>query len=262
MKVLFVGDIVGKPGRSAFKAHLPGIIDSHGVELVIVNGENAAAGFGITKKVGEELFSCGAHVITSGNHIWDKKEALEYLDSERRVLRPLNYPPGVPGFGSVIHSKEGPSGARVAVINISGRVFMHPLDCPFRTLEAELERLRGKADITIVDLHAEATSEKIAMGQYFDGKVSAMLGTHTHVQTADESVLPGGTAYITDVGMTGPVNSVIGVESDIIFERFLSQIPVRFEVATGPALLCAVVVDIDEATGRARSIERIQLSHP
>ena len=262
MKVLFVGDIVGKPGRSAFKAHLPGIIDSHGVELVIVNGENAAAGFGITKKVGDELFSIGAHVITSGNHIWDKKEALEYLDSERRVLRPLNYPPGVPGFGSVIHSKEGPSGARVAVINISGRVFMHPLDCPFRTLEAELERLRGKADITIVDLHAEATSEKIAMGQYFDGKVSAMLGTHTHVQTADESVLPGGTAYITDVGMTGPVNSVIGVESSIIFERFLSQVPVRFEVASGPALLCAVVVDIDEATGCARSIERVQLSHP
>jgi len=261
MKVLFVGDIVGKPGRSAFKAHLPGIIDSHGVELVIVNGENAAAGFGITKKVGDELFSIGAPVITSGNPIWDKKEALEYLDSERRVLRPLNYPPGVPGFGSVIHSKEGPSGARVAVINISGRVFMHPLDCPFRTLEAELERLRGKADITIVDLHAEATSEKIAMGQYFDGKVSAMLGTHTHVQTADESVLPGGTAYITDVGMTGPVNSVIGVESGIIFERFLSQIPVRFEVAHGPALLCAVIVDIDEATGGARSIERVQLSH-
>ena len=260
MKALFVGDIVGKPGRMAFKAHLPGIVEAHGVELVIVNGENSAAGFGITRKVGEELFAIGADVITGGNHIWDKKEALVYLAGEHKVIRPLNFPPGVPGFGSVVH--ECPSGARVLVVNLSGRVFMPPLDCPFRTLEAELERAGDSVDIVIVDFHAEATSEKVAMGQYFDGKVSAMLGTHTHVQTADECVLPKGTAYITDAGMTGPVNSVIGVESGRIFERFLTQVPVRFEVAHGPSILCAVVVDIDEKTARARSIERIRLSHP
>ncbi len=259
MKVLFVGDIIGKPGRMAFKALLPGITETHGIELVIVNGENSAAGFGITKKVGNELFAIGAHVITGGNHIWDKKEALEYLDSEQNVIRPLNYPPGVPGFGSVVHVSA--SGAKVAVINLSGRVFMPPLDCPFRTLEAELERLGDSVDMIIVDFHAEATSEKVAMGQYFDGKVSAMLGTHTHVQTADECVMPGGTAYITDVGMSGPVNSVIGVDSERIFERFLTSVPVRFEVAHGPSLLCAVVVDIDDNTGKARSIERVRLSH-
>lgn len=259
MKALFVGDIVGKPGRMAFKAHLPGIVDAHGIELVIVNGENSAAGFGITRRVGEELFAIGADIITGGNHIWDKKEALEYLDSESKVLRPLNFPPGVPGFGSIVH--ECASGARVAVINLSGRVFMPPLDCPFRILEAELARIEGSADVIIVDFHAEATSEKIAMGQYFDGRVSAMLGTHTHVQTADECVLPKGTAYITDAGMSGPVNSVIGMDSTRIFERFLTQMPVRFEVGKGPSVLCGVVLDIDEKTGKARSIERIQLHH-
>jgi hypothetical protein len=259
VKALFIGDIVGKPGRVALKAHLPGILSQHDVELVIVNGENSAAGFGITRKVGEELFSTGVHVITSGNHIWDKKEALEYLDSENRVIRPLNYPPGVPGFGCCIHITE--SAVKVAVLNVAGRVFMPPLDCPFRTLEAELERLKDSVDIIIVDAHAEATSEKVALGQYFDGKVSAMLGTHTHIQTADECVLPGGTAYITDAGMSGPVNSVIGVESNRIFERFLTQMPVRFEVSHGPSILCGVVMDLDETTGKARSIERIRLFH-
>ncbi len=259
MKALFVGDIVGKPGRTAFKALLPGIVEAHGVELVIVNGENSAAGFGITRKVGEELFAIGADVITGGNHIWDKKEALQYLAGESKVIRPLNFPPGVPGFGSVVH--ECPSGVRALVINLSGRVFMPPLDCPFRVLEAELDRLGDSVDVVIVDFHAEATSEKVAMGQYFDGKVSAMLGTHTHVQTADECVLPKGTAYITDTGMSGPVNSVIGVESERIFERFLTSMPIRFEVAQGPSLLCAVVLDIDEASGKARSIERIQIHH-
>lgn len=259
MKAFFVGDIVGKSGRVALKAHLSAVVSSHGVDIVIVNGENSAAGFGITEKVGNELFSIGAHVITSGNHIWDKKEALRYLDSEQRVIRPLNYPPGVPGFGSVVY--ECDTGARVAVINVSGRVFMPPLDCPFRTLEAELERIGDSADVVIVDIHAEATSEKVAMGQYFDGKVSAMLGTHTHIQTADECVLPGGTAYITDVGMSGSVNSVIGVDSKRIFERFITQMPVRFEVAHGTSILCGVVVDIDETSGKARSIERIRLMH-
>jgi len=255
VKALFVGDIVGKPGREALYSNLPGIVKGREVDLVIVNGENSAAGFGITEKIANELFSAGVHVITGGNHIWDKKEAVELLDREKRVIRPLNYPPGVPGFGVCEHSLQ--SGTKVTVINLSGRVFMHPLDCPFRALEAELERIT--TPVVIVDIHAEATSEKIALGQYFDGRVSAILGTHTHVQTADERVLPGGTAYITDVGMTGPINSVIGVESQIIFDRFLTQMPLRFNTATGPAIFCAVLVDIDEATGHAISIERLSI---
>jgi metallophosphoesterase (TIGR00282 family) len=259
MKAVIVGDIVGKSGRAALKAKLPVIVSSQGIDLVVANGENAAAGFGITEKVGKELFSAGVHVVTGGNHIWDKKEAVEYLDREDRVLRPLNYPPRVPGFGSIVH--ECASGVRAAVVNISGRVFMPPMDCPFRTLEGEIERLEGKADVIIVDFHAEATSEKIAMGLYFDGRVSALIGTHTHVQTADEQVLPKGTAYITDAGMTGPVESIIGIEPEIIFERFLTSMPVRFKVASGPSMFSAVVVDVDEVTGKARSIERLCLGN-
>jgi metallophosphoesterase (TIGR00282 family) len=259
MKAVIVGDIVGKSGRAALKAKLPVIVSSQGIDLVVANGENAAAGFGITEKVGKELFSAGVHVVTGGNHIWDKKEAVEYLDREDRVLRPLNYPPRVPGFGSIVH--ECASGVRAAVVNISGRVFMPPMDCPFRTLEGEIERLEGKADVIIVDFHAEATSEKIAMGLYFDGRVSALIGTHTHVQTADEQVLPKGTAYITDAGMTGPVGSIIGIEPEIIFERFLTSMPVRFKVASGPSMFSAVVVDVDEVTGKARSIERLCLGN-
>ena len=260
MNVLFVGDIVGKSGRTAFKALLPELNEKFRFDLVIVNGENAAAGFGITAKVGGELLHSGADVITSGNHIWDKKEAMQYLDREKRVLRPLNYPPGVPGFGSIIHTTR--EGIRTAVINISGRVFMQNLDCPFRTAEEEIDRVKPDADVIIIDFHAEATSEKIAFGLYFDGKVSAIIGTHTHVQTADERVMPGGTAYISDVGMTGPANSVIGMETELIFHRFLTNIPVRFEVAKGPSVFSAVVVGIDEKTGRAASIERVQINRP
>ncbi len=259
MKILFIGDIVAKNGRTAVKALLPAVVSRYKIDCVIANGENAAAGFGITEPVAEEIFSMGVHVITSGNHIWDKKEALHYLAKENRVLRPLNYPPGVPGYGSIISSIRG---TKVAVVNLSGRVFMSPMDCPFRTGMAEIERLRLETNCIIVDFHAEATSEKIAFGYFVDGKVSAVLGTHTHVQTADEKILPGGTAYITDAGMTGPAESVIGIEKEQIVERFLLQMPRRFETATGTALFCAVAIEIDEKTGRALAIQRLQLTHP
>lgn len=245
---------MGKPGRKAFKSQLAQLTSQREFDLVIVNGENSAGGFGITPKIANELFASGAGVITSGNHVWDKRDALALLDDDSRVLRPLNYPPGVPGAGSVI--VVTPSGKRVAVVNLAGRVFMPNTDCPFRAVEAELEKLDGKADVIVIDLHAEATSEKIAMGWFLDGKVGAVLGTHTHVQTSDERVLPAGTAYITDVGMTGPVNSVLGVRVDQILERFLLQMPNRYEVATGPVAFSAVEVELDGLTGMAASISR------
>jgi metallophosphoesterase (TIGR00282 family) len=260
MKVLFIGDIVARNGRNAVKALLSKVVERYRVDFVIANGENAAGGFGITEKVAEEIFGLGVHVITSGNHIWDKKEAVEYLDREKRVLRPLNYPPGVPGFGSIVHELGG--GCSVAVVNISGRVFMPNMDCPFRAADEELGRLRGITSNIIVDFHAEATSEKIAFGYYLDGKVSAVLGTHTHVQTADETILEGKTAYITDVGMTGPAESIIGVEKGLIIGRFLNQLPVKFETAKGPAVFSAVVVELDERSGKSSGIQRLQLTHP
>jgi metallophosphoesterase (TIGR00282 family) len=254
MRVLFVGDVIGKPGRKALRSRLRALSLEAEFDLVIVNGENAAGGFGITKKVADELFSDGAHVITSGNHVWDKKEALELLEEDERVIRPANYPPGVPGRGSIVVSTA--NGARVGVMNLAGRVFMHPLDCPFRTAEREMGVLRDKSDFVIVDFHAEATSEKIAMGWHLDGKVAALIGTHTHVQTADERILPGGTAYITDVGMTGPINSVIGVRIDQILDRFLLQMPNRYEVAPGPVVFSAVEMSLNETTGLATTIKR------
>lgn len=260
MKVLFIGDIVGTLGRASVKALLPPLLDRYKVELVIANGENAAGGFGITEKVATEIFACGVHVITSGNHIWDKKESIPYIAKENRLLRPLNYPPGVPGYGSVIYTL--PSGTKVGVVNLSGRVFMSPIDCPFRTGEDEIEQLRKETRFIIVDFHAEATSEKVAFGYFVDGKVSAVIGTHTHVQTADEKILAGGTAYITDVGMTGPSVSVIGIEKEQIIERFLLQMPRKFETARGSAMLCAVVIEIDDKTGKATAIQRLQLTHP
>lgn len=260
MNVLFIGDIVGKPGRNAVKALLPGLVEKHGIGLVIANGENAAGGFGITESVASDIFGLGVHVLTSGNHIWDKKEALPYLAKEERVIRPVNYPPGVPGFGSFVQTVR--PGLKAAVLNASGRVFMSHMDCPFRVSEQEIRRLKAVTNIIIVDFHAEATSEKIAYGYFLDGKVSAVVGTHTHVQTADEKILPGGTAYISDVGMTGPADSIIGVEKKQIIERFLLGIPRKFEVAGGPAVFSAVAMGIDEGTGRATSIERIQLTHP
>ncbi len=257
MKILFLGDIVGKPGRYAAERALPGLIHRLGVDLCIANCENAAAGFGLTSKVYEQLKSMEISVLTSGNHIWNKKEVLPLLEANQELLRPANYPEGVPGRGSCLVST--PAGEQLAVLNLIGRVFMPPMDCPFQCAQKEVERLRRITPVILVDFHAEATSEKIAMGWFLDGKVSAVLGTHTHVQTADETILPGGTAYITDVGMTGPLNSVIGVKKEIILEKFLYQIPKRFDTAGGPTLLCGVLLDLDGRTGRAREIKRIRL---
>jgi len=260
MKILFIGDIVCNVGRKTLKELLPNLADRYKIDLVIANGENAAGGFGITDKTADEIFRCGVHIMTSGNHIWDKKESIPYITKEHRILRPINYPPGAPGYGSIVHTL--PNGTKAAVLNISGRVFMSALDCPFRTGKEEIERLRESANIIIVDFHAEATSEKIAFGYFIDGKVSAVIGTHTHVQTADEKILPGGTAYITDVGMTGPSFSVIGIEKEQIVERFLLQMPMKFEVAKGEGIMCAVVVEIDEKTGKSTAIQRLQLKCP
>lgn len=260
MKILFIGDIVGKVGRTAVKALLPAVINRYKIDFVIANGENAAGGFGITEKVATELFSCGIEVLTSGNHIWDKKESIPYIAKEPKIIRPVNYPPGVPGCGSILHTLS--NGAKVAVVNIAGRVFMSSIDCPFRTGMAEIERLQKETKIIIVDFHAEATSEKIAFGYYADGKASAVVGTHTHVQTADEKILAGGTAYITDVGMTGPDMSVIGIEKEQIIERFLLQIPMKFETAKGGGIFSALVIEIDDKTGKSTAIQRLQLTYP
>jgi metallophosphoesterase (TIGR00282 family) len=260
MKVLFIGDIVGKIGRQTVKALLPNIVNRYKTDLVIANGENAASGFGITDKTAQELFDCGIHIITTGNHVWDKKEAVPYIAKENRVLRPLNYPVGVPGYGSIVYTL--PDNRKIGVMNISGRVFMNILDCPFRTGKAEAERLKEQTNMIVADFHAEATSEKTAFGYYMDGLVSAVIGTHTHVQTADERILSEGTAYITDVGMTGPQLSVIGIEKEQIIEKFLYQMPKKYEVAGGKGLLCGVVVEIDEKSGKAAAIQRLQLTNP
>jgi metallophosphoesterase (TIGR00282 family) len=258
MKILFIGDIVGKPGRRAVRELLPEIVFQYRIDFIIANCENAAAGFGVTRDIVEELYSNNINVLTSGNHIWDKKEILEFVEDYETFLRPANYPDGSPGWGSVL--MPGLSGASVGVINLMGRVFMKPLDCPFRTAEREIEKLRRKTNIIIVDIHAEATSEKEAIGWFLDGRVSAVLGTHTHVQTADESILPGGTAYITDVGMTGPFNSIIGIRKDAIIERFLTQLPNKFEVARDDVRLQAVIVDVDVKSGVAQGIERLTVN--
>ena len=260
MKVLLIGDIVGKPGRRAVREGLPDLINKLKINFVIANAENSAGGFGVTRVICEEIFSMGVDVLTSGNHIWDKKEAVTYISKENRLLRPANYPPEVAGAGSIIMKTQ--AGEKVGVLNISGRVFMQPLDCPFQIAKQELKTLKEETDIVIVDFHAEATSEKAAMGWYLDGKVSAVVGTHTHVQTADEKILPKGTAFITDVGMTGPANSVIGVKVEQIVEKFLTQIPTRFETARGEAILSCVVLDINEKTGLSSGIQRLQISIP
>ncbi len=259
MKVLFIGDIVGKVGRATVKALLPTVVNRYKIDLIIANGENLAGGFGITDKTAFEIFNLGVHVITTGNHVWDKKEFVSQISKIDRVLRPLNYPPGVPGYGSIVHTF---SNVKVAIINISGRVFMPNIDCPFRVGNDEVEKLSKITKMIIIDFHAEATSEKIAFGYFMDGKVSAVIGTHTHVQTADEKILPGGTAYITDVGMTGPSNSVIGIEIDQIIHRFLTNIPVRFEPAKGEGVFSAVVFEIDEKSGKSTAIQRLQITYP
>jgi hypothetical protein len=260
MKVLFIGDIVGKVGRMTTKALLPVVVDRYKIDFVIANGENAAGGFGITDKIVTEILGYGIHVITTGNHVWDKKEFITQISKEDRLLRPLNYPPDVPGYGNIMYTLS--NGEKVGVLNISGRVFMSNIDCPFRIAKAEVEKLINATKMIIIDFHGEATSEKIAFGYFMDGKVSAIVGTHTHVQTADEKILPGGTAYITDVGMTGPENSIIGIEKEQVINRFLTNIPVRFETAKGEGIFSAVVVDINEKTGKATAIQRLQLKYP
>jgi 2',3'-cyclic-nucleotide 2'-phosphodiesterase len=258
MKILFIGDIVGKPGRRAVRELLPEIMNRHQIDLVIANCENAAAGFGVTKEIVEELYRYGIDLLTSGNHIWDKKEINEFLEDFEMLLRPANYPENLLGRGRALISANSTS--PVGVINLLGRVFISPpLECPFRVAEREIARLREKTRVIIVDMHAEATSEKQAMGWFLDGQVSAVVGTHTHVQTADDKILPGGTAYITDVGMTGPFDSVIGIDKEMIIERFLTQVPNRFDVAKKDVHLQGVVIDIDEGSGKSRSIERLDL---
>ncbi|HSV31010.1 MAG TPA: TIGR00282 family metallophosphoesterase [Atribacteraceae bacterium] len=254
MRFLVIGDVVGKPGRKLVSHYLAELREELRIDATIVNGENAAGGLGITPEVSEELFACGVDVITTGNHVWDKKEIIEYLPTQRRLLRPLNYPPGVPGEGFVLISDPV---APWAVINASGRVFMGALDCPFQRIEQELTHLRRSTRIILVDFHAEATSEKMAMGWFLDGQVSCLFGTHTHVATADERIFPNGTAYITDIGMTGAHDSVIGVEVEIILNRFLTGMPVKNAVAKDNLRLNGIVVDIDPASGRANDIFRV-----
>ena len=259
MNILFIADIMGEPGRRVVEKRLPLLREKHSIGFIIANCENAAGGFGITPKVAQDLLSFGIDALTSGNHIWDKKEIVEYIDRGDRLIRPANFPPGAPGPGSAVYESE--SGVKIGVLNLMGRVFMVNLDCPFRRAKEEAEKLKGRgADIIIVDFHAEATSEKIALARHIDGTVAAVLGTHTHVQTADEKILPKGTAYITDAGMTGPHDSVIGVTPELAINRFLTQMPVRFDTAKGPGTLQGVVISADPYTGLATGIERISIA--
>jgi len=258
IRLLFIGDIVGRPGRELVRRGLAAIVAHHRIDLVIANGENAAAGFGITPDLADDFFNHGVHVLTGGNHSWDKKEILPYFDEQPRLIRPANFPAGAPGRG--VYVARTRSGVPVAVINVMGRVFMTAIDDPFRVVESEIDAVRQEAKVIFVDFHAEATSEKVAMGWHLDGRVTAVVGTHTHVQTADERVLPRGTAFITDVGMTGPHDSVIGVERSAILARFLTALPQRFETATENPRLHAVVVEADETSGRAAAIHRLSLS--
>lgn len=263
MKLLFVGDVFGSPGRRVVHEHLPHLIHQRQIDLVIVNAENAAGGFGLTPAIAEDLFDLGAHVLTTGNHIWDKREIIDYLgsvpaeshDRPRRTIRPANYPPGTPGHG--IYEGTLPSGIDYAVLNLQGRVFMPAIDDPFRTADRLLSGVKAK--VILVDIHAEATSEKMALGWYLDGRVTAVLGTHTHVPTADERVLPNGTAYQTDVGMSGPYDSVIGVEKELVLQRFLTAMPGKFESARGDARLCALLIECDPNSGRANGVQRLML---
>ena len=250
MLILAVGDIIGQPGRQAINELLPGLRKQYGLDLVIANAENVAGGLGLTPTTANELLDAGVDVLTSGNHIWAQKEIIPYLDGELPILRPLNYPPGVPGRGYMVKGQA-------MVVNLIGRTFMGNFDCPFRAMDQLLAELGHKLPVIIVDFHAEATSEKMAMGRYLDGRVSAVLGTHTHVGTIDAQLLPQGTAYVTDIGMTGPINSVIGDDTEAVLQRFLTMIPNRLSVAKGKTMLNAILVRIDDRSGKAMSIERI-----
>jgi 2',3'-cyclic-nucleotide 2'-phosphodiesterase len=258
MQILFIGDIFGKPGRDIARRAIPALIEQRSIDFVIANVENSAAGFGVTGDIADVILGYGVDAMTSGNHIWDKKEVFDYMPREPRLLRPANYPAGVPGRGSFVGRTR--TGEPIGVLNLMGRVFMTPLDDPFAVALREIETLRAKARVIFVDFHAEATSEKISMAWHLDGRVTAVVGTHTHVQTADERVLPKGTACLTDVGMTGPHESVIGVTVEAALGRFLNGMPVKFEPANGPARLNAVIVSADPKTGRALGIERLNLS--
>ena len=258
MNVLFVADIFGSPGRRAVRDLVPELVTSMGIDFLIANVENAASGFGVTKEIIEEMKGLGVEAMTSGNHIWDRKEALPLLDQEPLLLRPHNYPPGVPGRG--VHIFKTKAGVSVGILNLMGRVFMRELDCPFRAADREVALLRELTPNIIVDFHAEATAEKIALAYYLDGRVSAVLGTHTHVQTADERILSGGTGFITDAGMTGPHDSIIGVRKEQAIQKFLNLLPTRFEPATGDTKLQGVILDIDDSNGRCRHIERISIA--
>ena len=262
MNILFVGDVFGSPGRHIVREHLPHVIETHAVDLLVINGENSAGGFGITPSIAEELFDLGAHVITTGNHIWDKKEIFEYMtvpaDSHvrgRRVIRPANYAVGTPGFG--VYQGELPTGQPYAVMNLQCRVFMSSCDDPFRKADELLNKITAK--VILLDLHGEATSEKVALGWYLDGRITALLGTHTHIPTADERILPNGTAYQTDVGMSGPYDSVIGVEKELVLARFLTGMSGKFEAAKGNPKMCAALITCDPTTGHASEIQRIML---
>ncbi len=248
--ILAIGDIIGKPGRQAVKELLPGLREQYGLDLVIANGENVAGGFGLTPATAVELLDAGVDVLTSGNHIWAQKEIIPYLDGEMPILRPLNYPPGVPGRGYLLKGQT-------MVVNLIGRTFMSNFDCPFRAMDQLLAELKHKPPVIIVDFHAEATSEKMAMGRYLDGRVSAVLGTHTHVGTIDAQLLPQGTAYVTDIGMTGPIDSVIGNDTGTVLQRFLTMIPNRLPVGHGKTMFNAILVKVDDRSGKAMSIERI-----
>jgi len=250
LRILMIGDIVGRPGRQAVQALLSGLREEYRPDLIIANGENAAGGLGLTRQTAEDLIKLGIDVITSGNHIWDQKEVIPYLDGDLPILRPLNYPPGVPGHGYLIHGE-------VLVVNLLGRVFMGSFDCPFRAMDSLLAGPGPKPGIIMVDFHAEATSEKVALGWYLDGRVSAVLGTHTHVGTADARILPRGTAYITDVGMAGATDSVIGDDREAVIQRFLTQLPHRLSVGKGGLIFNSVLVKVDDETGKAQSITRV-----
>jgi metallophosphoesterase (TIGR00282 family) len=264
LRLLFIGDIFGRPGRTIVRHRVQHLVTEHKIDLVIANAENSAGGFGLTPQIAEEFFELGISVLTTGNHIWDKREIIDYFNSAanepyspaRRVLRPANYPEGTPGVG--LYQGTTKSGIPYAVLNLQGRVFMTTIDDPFRIADDLLQKVTAK--VILVDIHAEATSEKVAMGFYLDGRVTAVLGTHTHVPTADERVLPNGTAYQTDVGMTGPYDSVIGVQKELIINRFLTNLPVRFEAASGDVRFCGAIIEADEKTGRARWIQRVMLT--
>ena len=258
MRILFIGDIFGKPGREIARRAIPAFVEQRDIDFVIANVENSAAGFGVTGDIADTILSYGVDVMTSGNHIWDKKEVLDYIPRQTKLLRPANFPPGAPGRGSYVGRTR--TGEPVGVLNLMGRIFMAPLDDPFAAALREVDAMRSKTRVIIVDFHGEATSEKVAMGWHLDGRVTAVFGTHTHVQTADERVLPKGTACLTDVGMTGPHDSIIGVTVEAALARFVNGMPSKFEAASGPGRLNAVIVTADPATGKATAIERLNLS--